>query len=1025
MIMRYDENTIFIPLDTTTGPVTRAALVRELVDNGRATLQENESELALPNLEAVKLSMNERSILQLPGPYPYTVQLEASGSFADPDFRVTPRYYNFPEGMLLPGKRTGAVLRVREATYLLSKEQYDAVTYSQEVKGDRGSQASMVSVARLKGALRKTSVILDNWLESEEIHLPEQVSLTVKRGAGGVFITPEVKAVPGFSNRFRQLPSVQSTYAVDRDDGGRTRVVVTPKQQSQLAKIKRLGSRPLSDEETLQLVENAPTWLDDNVFDLDEFSQRVLEIGIYRPRFYPFISPYQTEWFPGFISESPEGKRIKVRIETEEELTKLEGELQEAIDLKRPTVAYAGHDIPISDVQRIVKNAKRQLADKSKPLPSTDKNVLIIKENVEEFEFAEVPEVSAESHDFIYEPIDSMRESFSPKAHQVDAIAWLQTLCASKSGVLLADDMGLGKTLTVLTFLRWADAREPFVDHPHLVVAPLSLLENWDREYTKFFLPSRPHIERLQGRATKDQLRALKPGVIYLTTYETVRKHQLDFGRVDWGVVALDEVQRIKTPGTLITNAAKALKAEFRIGITGTPVENTLVDLWCIVDFLVPGFLGSAREFVNKYEKRQKNGDDALADIGASLRNKLGVLLKRRLKGDVLSELPKKFEHRIEEPMTTIQAARYKSILNHVSRLKEYGNSSPGEILSALTRLRLVADHPILVGEESRASADAEILFQSGKMVSLRQILRQVASKKEKVIVFAELKRSQRMIALMIEKEFGFLPRIVNGDMPANASAATISRQEAIDEFEDNQGFSAIVMSPIAAGVGLNVTAANHVVHYSRHWNPAKEQQATDRAYRIGQEKDVHVYYLLGTLDGVRTFDQLLDDLLSKKKALSEATLFPSERLEVKSAELLEALSELAEPSRSEHPLALEDVLRLSQAGQKAALATLMENAGYDIQLLDEDQGHGADLLATSGGILLVVGLVRQSGLDLLKEATAWTRRMYPYYDVSPYPVIINESKNGKQSLSALLREYPITESDIQRFYPIGEEESA
>jgi len=1025
--MKFDEQSIYVPCTDLGSSPTRPALVQELLDNGRAERVADPecNEIRMDAVEAVKLSSNERHILGLPDPYPYTLQLEASGAFGDKDLSVTTRYYSFPNGALLPGVRTGAVLEVDQETYLLSIGQYKAVTNAESVRGVDGRSSAMQSVARLKEATKDTSVLLDDWLESENIVVPQRISLRVERRDQGIHLSPELKDAPGFTSKFEAFAQVQDSYQMEREDGGRTRVVLTAEQKEQLKKIKRVSARVLSDEDTLRIVENGDEWLGDEVFDLDQFSQRVLEIGIYRPRYYPFIKPYETEWFPGFVSESPDGERKQVDIRSSVELTALKKAIENAESEGAKTASYRDHELPIDIARQIVDNAEEQLEDRSQANPSktAQKNVLIIKENVEDSEFISETEVNAARHDFAYEPPSSMRRPFEPKVHQKEALAWLQTLCGSTSGVLLADDMGLGKTLTVLAFLRWADERPPFQDRPHLVVAPVSLLDNWEREYEKFFIPGRPHAERLHGRAVKQQLKRVDNGVVYLTTYEAVRKYQLLFGTIDWGVVALDEVQRIKTPGTLITNAAKALKAEFRIGMTGTPVENTLVDLWCIMDFLVPGFLGSAREFKNTYEKPQKYQETGLEEVGETLRARLGVLLKRRLKNDVLGDLPSKREHRIEEHMTHRQAVVYRSILRHVNQLRELGEAKPGEILSALTKLRLVSDHPALVGSEAEIN-DSQILSDSGKMLSLRSILQRVQRLGEKAIVFAELKRSQRMVALMVQQEFGFLPRIVNGDMPANANSAQLSRQQAIDEFESSPGFSVIIMSPIAAGVGLNVTAANHVIHYSRHWNPAKEQQATDRAYRIGQENEVHVYYLLGTLPGIKTFDQLLDELLSRKKVLAEATLFPSERIEIRSDELLDALSELDEPSVVEEYLSADDVRGMDSSSQRAAIGALIEKSGFDVDVLAVENNHGAELLARKGDDLYVLSCASEPctrTTSFLPEAEAYFAAIYPTSNVSTMPIELWEGASGKFSIDRLMVMNSVLFSDIHRFQAIDE----
>ena len=448
----------------------------------------------------------------------------------------------------------------------------------------------------------------------------------------------------------------------------------------------------------------------------------------------------------------------------------------------------------------------------------------------------------------------------------------------------MADDMGLGKTLQILYFIDWHSRTYP--NHkPYLIVAPISLLENWENEYNRFFMPPRMNITRLSSKNVPrqfnkqvvDKMQGLD---IILTNYESLRISQLNFCAVEFDVVALDEAQKIKSPGTLVTNAAKAIKGNFKIAMTGTPVENTLLDLWCIMDFCVPGLLGNAKAFASQYQTPLKNEDTDLVELGNEIHEKLGVYFMRRLKKDAAKDLPNKLELKQPIQMPSVQESTYVRVVN------AYVSGQQPNMLLTLQDMKEVSEHPYLY-DNTLVNRDSDELFESSaRLQATIAFLDRIQAKNEKVIIFAERKDTQKMLQRICMDKYGIIPKIINGDTPTTAFSHKLSRQTAIDDFQSQAGYNVIIMSPVAAGMGLNVTAANHVIHYSRHWNPAKENQATDRAYRIGQTKDVYVYYPMAVSSKFKSFDESLDELLSRKTSLATSTIFPTERVEVKHDEL-------------------------------------------------------------------------------------------------------------------------------------------
>jgi SNF2 family DNA or RNA helicase len=451
----------------------------------------------------------------------------------------------------------------------------------------------------------------------------------------------------------------------------------------------------------------------------------------------------------------------------------------------------------------------------------------------------------------------------------------------------MADDMGLGKTLQILYFIDWHSRK--YTNHkPYLIVAPVSLLENWENEYDRFFMAPRLSINRLTSKDvprqfSKDIVDRMQKMDIVLTNYESLRISQLNFCAVEFDIVALDEAQKIKSPGTLVTNAAKALKSNFKIAMTGTPVENTLLDLWCIMDFCVPGLLGNAKAFAAQYQNPLKKEDTDIVALGNEVHEKLGIYFLRRLKKDAAKDLPQKLEFKQPIEMPSVQKDVYRGIIN------DYVVGKQPNMLLTIMDIREVSEHPYLYDSTLANHRTDELVDTSARLQATIAFLDRIQAKNEKVIIFAERKETQKMLQRICHERYGIVTKIINGDTPSivtRQAANRQSRQSSIDDFQSVDGFNVIIMSPVAAGMGLNVTAANHVIHYSRHWNPAKENQATDRAYRIGQTKDVYVYYPMAVSGDFKSFDETLDELLSRKTSLATSTIFPTERVEVKTEEL-------------------------------------------------------------------------------------------------------------------------------------------
>src|SRR3989454_4842581 len=439
------------------------------------------------------------------------------------------------------------------------------------------------------------------------------------------------------------------------------------------------------------------------------------------------------------------------------------------------------------------------------------------------------------------------------RPYQKVGVSWLAFASSLRLGVCLADDMGLGKTIQVLALLllrkRGAQGGEP----PHLLVAPASLLANWQAEIERF-APSLATLMAHPSAMPAGQLADIG-GVdlggtdLVITTYGTLARVEALRAR-EWSLVVLDEAQAIKNPGARQTQAVKALKAHARIALTGTPVENRLGDLWSLYDFLDPGLLGSAREF-SAFVKRLA---ERRSESYAPLRRLIQPYLLRRLKTDrsIVADLPDKSEVKAFCLLSSRQAALYQKTIDELERAisgMAQGIERRGLVLAYLMRFKQICNHPAhWLGEGAWDEAG------SGKLARLREIVEAVAAKQEKVLVFTQFREATEPLAAFLADLFGRPGLVLHGSTPVRARGGLVKR------FQDDATVPFFVLSLKAGGSGLNLTAASHVVHFDRWWNPAVEDQATDRAYRIGQHKNVLVHKLVcrGTVE--ERIDRLIED---------------------------------------------------------------------------------------------------------------------------------------------------------------------
>ncbi len=446
------------------------------------------------------------------------------------------------------------------------------------------------------------------------------------------------------------------------------------------------------------------------------------------------------------------------------------------------------------------------------------------------------------------------------RPYQIDGFSWLVFLRRWGLGACLADDMGLGKTpQTIALFLY--EREQGITDHPALVVCPTSVLVNWRREIHRF-APSlavmiHHGLQRLQG---DDFVEAARRHDVVITSYALLHRDIDTLRRVPWSDVVLDEAQNIKNPHTKTAQAARQLPAEFRLALTGTPIENRLSELWSIFNFLNPGFLGSQRQFRTLFAiPIERYGSEEHVQ---RLRRLVSPFILRRVKTDkhIIKDLPEKLEIKVYVTLTQEQVTLYQAVVDNALEAiaASTGMERRGLVLSTLMKLKQICNHPAQFLGESPDVARLE--GRSGKLQRLVEMLEEILAEGDKVLIFTQFRRMGDLLKAYLEHVLGADVLWLHGGVRQK------ERQALIDAFQSPYGPPIFLLSLRAGGTGLNLTAANHVIHFDRWWNPAVENQATDRAYRIGQERTVEVHKFVT----VGTVEERIDALLEQKKDLAE-----------------------------------------------------------------------------------------------------------------------------------------------------------
>lgn len=822
----------------------------------------------------------------------------------------------------------------------------------------------------------------------------------------------------------------------------------------------------------------------DDIHDLSGYSERIAEIGIEKPIYSPYIVKKSDDegWFPQNIEQvigwTPPGAEAPVGVVVTPELKKtIQQRVDQATAVGQSTITIPGCPVlvPVDEAKAILATLDDELPKRPSgeldlppkaPQERSAKLGLVLKSNIDCIDYTEERRALL-ACDGTIQPVlpSSLRPEITLMDHQLAGVAWMQRLLTYAPqecrGALLADDMGLGKTLQLLCLITAAREHDPSLP-PALVVAPLSLLENWKDEAERFFQPGAIRLLTAYGSKLAelrlpqnviDQelrneglVRFLRPdwrhgADIVLTTYETLRDMEFSFAREKWSIMVCDEAQKIKNPAAKLTTAAKKQQTLFRIACTGTPVENSLADLWCLFDFVQPGLLGALNEFGKNYRRPIEAANDVEREKVEELRALVAPQILRRMKSDVATDLKAKIINAdcLSLPLSDLQRALYTSAVEQY-----HARNEPGAVtafsnqLGLLHHLRLICTDPQRHGLETFVpEALSAYRAKAPKLDWLVNVLTDIKTRNEKAIIFCEFKNIQRLLRHYIQVGFGIAADIINGDTSASADNVE-SRQKRIKVFQQRPGFGVIILSPVAVGFGVNIQAANHVIHYTRTWNPAKEDQATDRAYRIGQTRDVHVYCPTVMADDFKTFDVKLDELLNRKRELAVDMLNGAGDVGIGDFGI-DQIVPGGSAKIDDTLITLDDVLRMNPMTFECLAAALCVAQGWrSVSRTQRNADAGVDVVAHSGDLGMLIqckssGSDRALNWDAVKEVVggrALYDRLYPSTTFSlacftntefnPYARDQARLNNVKlverEDIATLLDQHPLRFSDVERF---------
>ena len=800
--------------------------------------------------------------------------------------------------------------------------EFEVVPFSRKALEEENSEAENgeISVAMAELAGRP--------LKEFQSRVRHKGALSAYKVGSGRFLVIDRSAAPA-------LKVMAEMHRAPREE--RAAFIRNPRQKITAAIEQDLRDRGvlegLSEAQQEEMIEKVafPTFV-----ETKEYSARVTGKTIYTGPSMVVTEGSGTTWLPEVFGESVARLIKGLPIE---QLEVIEEKIQQAISEGHESVEYEGEHIAASPTtERAIRRQIQTLIEEQEGKPGTDDRtaesapepqaestgpiILEVKENLEQVQWRAKVEPRK-----VLIPVTLPENVRTPlKSHQVDSFKWqVDAWKSGLPGILNADEQGLGKTLQTISFLAWLKAqmaqKDATLKGPILIVAPTSLLENWEQEVERHLAPGGlGHLVRLYGSGTSSRRRrgaygkdtldgeehldlaflheAMASGVGHhywlLTTYTTLTNYQHSLGAVPFSALVFDEIQALKNPGSLRAIAGMAMNSDFRIGLTGTPIENSTTDLWAILEQLAPGRLVPLTEFRKLYSTPEEGRLKALYEFVFEESQGLPPMALRRLKEDVAKELPAKTRILHPREMPDVQAEAYERARDKLA------TGTKGAALKMLHHIRSVSVHPAITAIEN---AD-DFINLSGRLKACFEIIDGIHAHKERVLVFIEHIQMQYRFIELLKMRYGLRHiDLINGSTPVHKRQDIVNRFQA--HLEHDQGFDVLVLGPKAAGTGLTLTAATHVIHLSRWWNPAVEEQCNDRVHRIGQNKEVTVHVPMAIHKDFRekSFDCLLHSLMTKKRKLASAALWPLGDTDADAQQLQKMLSEEVRSKDSEDPI--------------------------------------------------------------------------------------------------------------------------
>jgi len=868
-----------------------------------------------------------------------TLEIESKGSFRSKHFRIV-NNYRFKNGTQPIENITTnpIVIDSSKKVFILSKEQNEVchILSEFELTGPYDQEENF----RIGGKVRRLSELGDieitggrikkENIEDVETIRPRFISST----DGGIDIGFDIESGNNaeFENLVNSTPEFQDIYSIHGKGTERKRYILGEEAKKAVNSYRR-KSHFTRDEKHL-LLDQPKDFLDG--FNLDDYSERVVGYGVlYAPKMSAFQGENGTEWvnidllplLPETDDEQDEisnkTKSLKINKDNVAEIKAL---IDAAEAAGESTINFNDQEILINDELKKIIKKKIELE------PGVG---LITKSNIDEITHQEgVDTLIIPPNNLSLSVPINFSNQYSLKPYQEYGYAWLKWVHDNKfSGCLLADDMGMGKTIQIAAKL--AFLKDLKLLKPSLLIVPPILLTEWHKELSKFV--SSISIYPVRGRLNDSEIDKLKTYDIISISYQSHLKNQRVLGKIPFKIIVCDEVQFIKNPASARAQAVLAMNGEFKIAATGTPIENSISELWSILDYSNPGYLPPLKEFNKSYGDRSVSNETFKENV-KQLKNKLTPIVLRRTKDEYLKdELPEKqlLTHFCD--IDDQQVLLCRKITDDYKEKKSISN-----FLHFFQMIIMALTNPELLDGAYGIVFTTD--YVSPKQAKTIELLNDIYIKNEKVLLFADRKRVQWNLKEAIENEYQIKVNVINGETPQSVRTRYTSPfrpdGEQIDEF------SVLILSPKCAGFGLNLVQANNVIHYLRSFNPAVENQATDRVYRIGQKKPVYVHNIVSSTkdaDLIFTVEQKLDEMIKRKQSLLRDYLYASRANRISERELAIELG-------YDNPgLSMNDIDKLNPEEFEILSALIYSNQGYNTSLTPQHD-FGADCIALGRG---------------------------------------------------------------------------